>query len=196
MPPRPPCAVELRNALEKRAGIELPSTLVFDYPTVAALAAFLASKVAASQAADGSAGAGAGSDAGSDGWLSDEGSLGSMELALLDAAPQLRLVGASEVAARSSGDALLRPQPSDQSRPIPVERWDVEAQAELVGGLPVQVRARGGTGGGPQVAAVACRSTSGRCAVACSAPAQRKIACPPPLAPSTVWCLPGGCLPL
>ncbi len=118
---------------------------MFDYPTVAALAAFLASKVAASQAAaGGSDGTAAGSEAGSDGWLSDEGSVGSMDLVPLEAAPQLRLVGASEVVSRSSCDALLRPQPSDQSRPIPVERWDVEAQAELVGGLPVQVSLLGG----------------------------------------------------
>lgn len=135
-----PPAVELRNALEKRAGVELPSTLVFDYPNVAALAAFLASKVAASQAAAAGMDAAAGSEAGSEGWLSDEGSVGSMELVPLEAALQLRLVGASEVISRSSCDALLRPEPSDQSRPIPVERWDVEAQAELVGGLPVQVR--------------------------------------------------------
>lgn len=106
---------------------------------MAALAAYLAGKTA--QAAGGEADAAG--QSGDDGWLSDGGSsVGS--LALADASPQLRLVGASEVVVRSSGDALLRPEPSDQARPIPVERWDVEGQAELVGGLPVQVRwARG-----------------------------------------------------
>jgi acyl carrier protein len=38
-------AVELRNSLEGRLGLSLPSTLVFDYPTVAALSAFIASRL-------------------------------------------------------------------------------------------------------------------------------------------------------
>jgi hypothetical protein len=138
--------VELRNALEKQAGIELPSTLVFDYPTVAALAGFLASKVALSQQAP--AELAADSDTGSQAWASDEE--GSLDLQLMAAQgmQQLRLVGISEIVARSAGDALLSPLPSDQSRPIPVERWDVEGQADLVGGIPVQAsRIRGCTSG-------------------------------------------------
>ena len=135
MPLSLPCpAVELRNALEKQAGVELPSTLVFDYPTISALAGFMAGKVALSQQHAELAAAGYEVD-----WASeDEGSLGSLELMPADVAPQLRLVGASELAVRSAGDAMLCPQPCDQSIPIPVERWDVEAQAELVSGTPVQ----------------------------------------------------------
>ncbi len=38
-------AVELRNSLESRFGITLPGTLVFDYPTVAALSGFIASRL-------------------------------------------------------------------------------------------------------------------------------------------------------
>lgn len=38
-------AVELRNALQGRLGLELPSTLVFDYPTVATMATFIAEKL-------------------------------------------------------------------------------------------------------------------------------------------------------
>eukprot|EP00959_Pyramimonas_sp_CCMP1952_P001562 32072-Pyramimonas_sp.AAC.1 len=39
--------VELRNALSKQVGVDLPTTLVFDYPSVAAVASYLASHVAA-----------------------------------------------------------------------------------------------------------------------------------------------------
>ena len=59
-----------------------------------------------------------------------------------NSAPPLCLVGASELVVRSAGDAMLSPATSDQSRPIPVERWDVEAQADLAGGVAVQVTAR------------------------------------------------------
>lgn len=37
-----PPAVEFRNSLEAKLGVELPSTLVFDYPSVAAIAAHVA----------------------------------------------------------------------------------------------------------------------------------------------------------
>lgn len=134
-------AVELRNALEKRAGLELPSTLVFDYPTVAALAAFLSSKVAAAQQPAQA------KDAGSVDWDSDEeGSLaGSLALSASDAGAAPRVVGVSAVVARTAGGAILQAQPSDQSRPIPLERWDVEAQAELLGGIAVQASSGDGS---------------------------------------------------
>jgi acyl transferase domain-containing protein len=47
-------------------------------------------------------------------------------------------VGVSAIATRSAGGALRSPQLCDQSRPIPVDRWDVERQADFVGGMAVQ----------------------------------------------------------
>ena len=43
-------AIELRNEISRAAGIPLPGTLIFDYPTVSAIAAYLQSKLPMPQA--------------------------------------------------------------------------------------------------------------------------------------------------
>ena len=43
-------AVELRNEVQRAVGMDLPGTLAFDYPTVAAITAFVLSKQAPRQA--------------------------------------------------------------------------------------------------------------------------------------------------
>ncbi len=45
-------AVELRNAVTAAFGISLPATVTFDYPTAAALAAFVASHMGAAAAVE------------------------------------------------------------------------------------------------------------------------------------------------
>ena len=44
-------AVELRNAVASQFGVELPATVTFDYPTIAALAGFISLQIAPSTAA-------------------------------------------------------------------------------------------------------------------------------------------------
>ncbi|HEV2147500.1 MAG TPA: acyl carrier protein, partial [Longimicrobiaceae bacterium] len=55
-------AVEIRNALSAAAGHPLPATLLFDHPTVDALAAFLAREVFGVEPAEGAAPAAAPED--------------------------------------------------------------------------------------------------------------------------------------
>lgn len=61
-------AVELRNELSRALGLELPGTLVFDYPTADAIVRFLADKLlpgaGAGATAHGIAAAGTGEAAG------------------------------------------------------------------------------------------------------------------------------------
>ena len=136
-------SVELKNALERRSGVELPSTLVFDYPTVNALAGFLSIKLA-SVAPDGDLNAAA-EDTAFLAFAPDEGSSlfvnetsGVPRAVALSPSSGPQMVGISSLSSRSSGDALMQLLPADRAAPIPLERWDVEAQAELCAGIPVQ----------------------------------------------------------
>ena len=42
-------AVELRNEIGRVLGVDLPGTLIFDYPTISAMSAMLAAKLAPKQ---------------------------------------------------------------------------------------------------------------------------------------------------
>ena len=45
----PAGAVELKNAVSAKFGVELPATVTFDYPSTAALAGFLATRMTPTQ---------------------------------------------------------------------------------------------------------------------------------------------------
>jgi acyl carrier protein len=124
-------AVELKNSLEGRLGMQLPGTLVFDYPTITALAGYLETVLLAGEASED------GESAGFDGEAS-------YELAALS--PRQGLAAAASVAgsgaitvlglaSRTAQDAILSPSPLDIISPVPLEHWDVDLLGRS-GGLP------------------------------------------------------------
>ena len=126
-------SVELKNSLEAKLGAELPSTLVFDYPTMAALAGFLAAKIQpGAAAASASELSSYGSEA-SYGWESeDEVPAGRRALAPAQRARQV--VTVTGWAVRAPADAFAGLEPVDAVRLVPASRWDLEANAGGCGG--------------------------------------------------------------
>ena len=132
-------SVELRNSLEGKLGAELPTTLVFDCPTMAALAGFLASKIQPGGAgAELAAAADSASD--SDSYSSeasyswDEEGAGSGMPASL-ALPRQRarqVVAVTGMVVRAPGDALAVIQPVDAVQLVPASRWNLEAHAGVL----------------------------------------------------------------
>ena len=130
-------ATELQQSLADILGMELPSTLVFDYPTVNAMAEFLAGKLALSQQAPGGADAGAGAAS------------GAIALASTPLAPSVHAGAAGGAAGwavaivgAAGQQALLQQhRAGDASGRVPYTRWD--ADSPLITGdgtLPAQVR--------------------------------------------------------
>jgi acyl transferase domain-containing protein/NADPH:quinone reductase-like Zn-dependent oxidoreductase/acyl carrier protein/thioesterase domain-containing protein len=101
-------AVELKNALESRMGLQLPGTLVFDYPTPSALIEFLESQIQSSAHVDEGAVA-----------LPDK----ELQLdAVVASSDPLVLTGASYRTPKSLSDIHI----VDGISSVPLERWDVE----------------------------------------------------------------------
>ncbi len=120
-------SVELRNSLEGKLGMELPTTLVFDYPTMAAIAGFLASKVQPfgklieleSETES------YGSEASSSWDGADAG------FSKPVSAPQhaSKVVAITGIHMRAPADAFDSIQPLDAVQMFPASRWDLEANA-------------------------------------------------------------------
>ena len=131
-------AVELRNALQRRAGVELPGTLVFDYPTITSLATFIGGRMTGpatdvyAEASD--------DDSSQDGFTDEDASMSSSLWSSLAEYETYtpRIVAVSELVARSPENALASIAPTDALKRVPLSRWDLDRVVELNGGLPAQ----------------------------------------------------------
>ena len=121
-------SVELRNSLEAKLGVELPTTLVFDYPTVGAIATLLATKVElpvvpGQEEAYTAAGNGFRYEQ-----LHHTGAL-APAASLVPASTASVVVAVGGMVVRSPADAFAAIQPVDAVRLIPASRWDLESRA-------------------------------------------------------------------
>lgn len=131
--PSPAGAVELRNEIGRRVGCDLPGTLVFDYPTVAAIAGYLADRLAPalpdSSAAEGEAAAG----------------LGGSNLVPAPAQQQLVLITDVRSRVAQLPGAAGTAEGADPIRAVPWDRWDHEFGRTLAS-FAKGGRATGGAG--------------------------------------------------
>ena len=135
-PSSAPGAVEFRGALEARLGVELPATLTFDYPTISAIAQRIASSLQPA-AASPSPRSRAYYDA-YDGFALDSPSHahGSLRAAV---PPQAATVSVAALTCRQPRRVLAAEASLagvDAVACIPLDRWEVEAQAGRVGARP------------------------------------------------------------
>ncbi len=116
-------AVELHSSLQQRLGVQLPSTLVFDYPTVAALTEFLSAKLAGQQGASPAASSYAVAIGSA---LPASLALGSLPAGAASSA--VVMLGASWRSPRQALDQLGEVANGvDAIGLVPLDRWNVEA---------------------------------------------------------------------
>ena len=123
-------AVELRNSLERATGLQLPSTVVFDYPTEAALAAYLAAQLndAAAVGAQATGGDVHGAEV-------VKGLSGVYVRGTADAVGRTGAVAVVASDMREPRQALVRISAVDSSSVVPAQRWDVDSSSTS---LPVR----------------------------------------------------------
>ena len=119
-------AVELRNALEARLGLQLPGTLVFDYPTPAAITEFIAAQLVKEDAAQDDAALTAAATAGGGGALLPLTLAPAASPALHRAAASSAVVGITGISSRSPGGAATSLTVVDAITPVPLSRWDID----------------------------------------------------------------------
>jgi acyl carrier protein len=117
-------AVELRNALQGRLGLELPSTLVFDYPSVNAMAGYIAGKLQPLAAPTALVPVPA---------ALRGGTLGAAD------GPGARALAVCSLVTRSPQRALRRGLAAvDAARVVPLGRWDLVEQEASLGAAPIR----------------------------------------------------------
>jgi hypothetical protein len=118
-------AVELGNAIEASVGLALPSTVVFDYPTGAALVEYLQSQLPS----------GGGDDEQAGGSSSNSSAAPAAAGSIVGASPAAAAVPEGAAAARlavtaccqrTPRSAAVSAQAVDAVSAVPLERWDVE----------------------------------------------------------------------
>jgi acyl carrier protein len=110
-------AVEFRNDLESKLGVDLPGTLVFDYPTPASIAGFLTTVIV--------------------GGKEETEESTELEAQLVDQSTS-SAIAITKACIRASRDSFHGIYPVDASTLIPLSRWDIDSHADLFSGTPVR----------------------------------------------------------
>ncbi len=151
-------SVEFANVLAQKLGMQMPGTLVFDYPSVNAVTDYLTAQLIKAAAAAAPAGGSSAADAASQGELEEDASAralypsGSLQQGeLLAAASQrgsghlaiLAVVARPIVGSVSAAEAGQAGSIGDKIQRIPLQRWDLDLAEGLVNDpltLSAQVR--------------------------------------------------------